>query len=165
MQISLSICNWLWLCFYVYFICYHVSPFIFVPLDYKLHMNKDCVSYFLCNFLHASYIALHCQCFINSTNWSSNFYSYTCTRCVTTHKICVYNINTCTVLQWHPRLSSVIRECSWSTEGNLAVKYNAAWGNREAKQQTTVSGHLSLMCSLVSRHFSTVIKIQSMILS
>lgn len=88
-QTSLSICNWLWLGLYVYFICYHVSPFIFVPLDYKLNMNKDGVPDFLCNFLHASYTALCCQWFINATNCSSNFYSDTCIRCGSIHRACV----------------------------------------------------------------------------
>lgn len=131
--------NWLWLCFYVYFICYHVSRFLFVPLDYKLKMNKDCVSYFLCNFLHASYIALHCQCFINSTNWSSNFYSYTCTRCATTHKICTYN-------KYKHRLAAAPlfiqhhRGMSWPKALILAIKRNAAWRNTEAKQSGTFSG-------------------------
>lgn len=143
--------NWLWLCFYVYFICYHVPRFLFVPLHYKLKMNKDCVSYFLCNFLHASYIALHCQCFINSTNWSSNFYSYTRTRCVTTHKICTYNKYTHR-LAVAPSFIQHHRGMSWPTALILAIKCNAAWRNTEAKQSSTFSGIRAEMLSSKS-HF------------
>lgn len=158
MQISLSICNWLWSCFYAYFICYHVSPFMFVPLDYKLNVNKDCVSYFLCNLLHASYIALHCQCFINSTNWSSNFYSNTGTRWETTHKICMYDISARTVSQWHPRGSSIVGD-ELAHRVHLGNQILCILGAQDGQTAPPISLTPELKCSLGNHIWAIAIKI------
>lgn len=119
-------------------------------------MNKDCISCFLCNFLHASYIALYCQCFINSTNWSSNFYSCTCTRCLTTHKICINNINT-RHLAAAPSFIHQHWGRSWPRE--LISANITQHGGTQAGQHGTFGWHLSLKCSLVNHILAMAIKI------